>query len=72
MQKKIFYSGFLLFLIASSGTHAQTLVSRMGPVQFFNSLDSAKSATLTKIAGRCYCLVAAPGFHAFQTTQIRS
>ncbi len=29
----------------------------MGPVQFFNSLDSAKSATLTKLAGRCYCLL---------------
>ncbi len=57
MQKKIFYLGFLLFLMASSGTHAQTLVSRMGPVQFFNSLDSAKSATLTKLAGRCYCLL---------------
>lgn len=57
MQKKIFYSGVLFFLIASSSSRAQTLVSRMGPVQFFNSLDSAKSARLTRIAGRCFCMM---------------
>ncbi len=29
----------------------------MGPVRFFNSLDSAKSATLTGIASRCFCMM---------------
>jgi hypothetical protein len=47
----------VLLLGSTFCSTAQTLVSQMGPVRFFNSLDSAKSAQLTGIAGRCYCLL---------------
>lgn len=56
-QKKCYYICVWYFLVFPIGVSAQTLVSQMGPVQFFNSLDSAKSATLTKIAGRCFCMM---------------
>lgn len=57
MLHKIFYSGALFFLAVSKCSQAQTLISQMGPVRFFNSLDSAKSATLTRIAGKCFCML---------------
>ena len=43
------FSGFLL--------QAQTMVSEMGPVMYYNSLDSARGATLNRIALRAYCVL---------------
>lgn len=50
----------ILLLFACLAMHrlqAQTMVTDMGTIMYYNSLDSAKSAILNRIAARAYCLL---------------
>lgn len=48
----------MAFCVMSGRVVAQTtIVSEMGPVMFYNSLDSARSALLNHIARRAYCVL---------------
>ena len=53
---------WLLLIVALPGYNiiplqAQTLVTEMGPIMYFNSLDSTKSAILNRVARRCNCIL---------------
>jgi hypothetical protein len=55
MCKKIL---FLLFACqAANPLQAQIMITDMGTVMYYNSLDSAKSAVLNHIASRVFCLL---------------
>jgi hypothetical protein len=47
----------LLFSLTMARLAGQILTTEMGRVSFFNTLDSAKSAWITALSRKCYCLL---------------
>ena len=47
----------LFYCLILNPLRAQTLITDMGSVRFFNSMDSAKSVRLMALAHRCACLL---------------
>jgi hypothetical protein len=55
MLKSSFF--VLLFGLSVTNLPAQILTTQIGRMRFYNTLDSAKSAWITALSRRCYCLL---------------